>query len=319
MFIYRSTDRGETWSPIWEFDGYPNRLARFTHDYSGAPWLDFGRTVQPPESNPKLGWMTQSFEIDPHNSDRFYYGTGGGIYGGTNLTDWDTGGTVDISVKAQGIEETSVQDLAAPPGNVELYSALGDIGGFAHTDISTVPDSFHYSQPHHDTVSSIDFAEDKPDTVVRAGKSISSETESWIGVSTSGGSSWFAGNKPGDVTGPGTVAISADASAIVWAPEGGPARRSTTLGSTWSDLTGLPEGAQVASDREDPKSSTPTRKGSSTTQRMQVSPLPHRLSLVFPQKEMCASVQYQVTKDTYGWLAEPPAKPTECGGQPMAV
>ncbi|QXB44616.1 cellulose binding domain-containing protein [Jonesia denitrificans] len=253
MFIYRSTDRGETWSPIWEFDGYPNRLARFTHDYSGAPWLDFGRTVQPPESNPKLGWMTQSFEIDPHNSDRFYYGTGGGIYGGTNLTDWDTGGTVDISVKAQGIEETSVQDLAAPPGNVELYSALGDIGGFAHTDISTVPDSFHYSQPHHDTVSSIDFAEDKPDTVVRAGKSISSETESWIGVSTSGGSSWFAGNKPGDVTGPGTVAISADASAIVWAPEGGPARRSTTLGSTWSDLTGLPEGAQVASDREDPK------------------------------------------------------------------
>ena len=40
--------------------------------------------------------MTESLEIDPFDSDRMLYGTGATIYGGTNLTAWDTGGKVAI-------------------------------------------------------------------------------------------------------------------------------------------------------------------------------------------------------------------------------
>jgi len=94
IIIFRSTDRGNTWSRIWDWEGYPSKTKKYELDYSSVPWHDFGNTVSQPEENPKLGWMTQSFEIDPHNSDRFYYGTGGGIYGGTNLTAWDAGGKV---------------------------------------------------------------------------------------------------------------------------------------------------------------------------------------------------------------------------------
>ncbi|WP_029068569.1 cellulose binding domain-containing protein [Jonesia quinghaiensis] len=249
MYVYRSTDRGKTWSPIWELNGSQPRTKRYNHDYSGAPWLDFGNTAKEPEANPKLGWMTQSFEIDPHNSDRFFYGTGAGIYGGTNLTNWDKGKKVDITVKAQGIEETAAQDLAAPPGNVDLYSALADIGGFTHKDISQVPNKYYYKNPHHDTVTSIDFAESKPATVVRAGKSISGETTSWVGVSTDAGETWKPGATPSGVKGPGSITVSANGSSIVWAPEGATPRRSTNSGSSWSTVSGLPQNAQVASDR----------------------------------------------------------------------
>src|SRR5690606_28333010 len=161
-----------------------------------------------PELSPKLGWMTESFEIDPFDSDHALYGTGATVYGTDNLTAWDTGGKVAIDVRATGIEETAVLDLAAPPGAVELYSGLGDIGGFVHTDVTQVPDQMS-SQPFHGSVTGIDVAALKPATVVRVGQAVDGEVESHIGISTSSGSSWWAGQEPAGVTGGGTVAVSA--------------------------------------------------------------------------------------------------------------
>ena len=66
------------------------------------PWLSLGANPQPPEVTPKLGWMTESLEIDPFNSNRMMYGTGATIYGTTNLTNWDTGGTVTITPMVAG-------------------------------------------------------------------------------------------------------------------------------------------------------------------------------------------------------------------------
>lgn len=251
IIIYRSTDRGNTWTRIWDWDGYPSKTKRYTMDYSSVPWHDFGNTASLPDENPKLGWMTQSFEIDPHNPDRFYYGTGGGIYGGTNLTAWDNGGKVAITPKAQGIEETAIQDLEAPPGATELISGMFDIGGFVHTDISTVPSKYFMKQPHHDSVISLDFAQANPNIVVRTGKSISGETSSWVGISNDGGNNWHAANKPASVTGPGYIAVNTNASSVVWAPEGTAPLVSSTMGSTWTAVTGLPEGAHVEADRVD--------------------------------------------------------------------
>ena len=59
----------------------------------------------------QLGWMIESLEIDPFDSDHWLYGTGETIYGGHDLTKWDTVHNVTIQSLADGIEEFAVQDL----------------------------------------------------------------------------------------------------------------------------------------------------------------------------------------------------------------
>ncbi|KQY43997.1 cellulose-binding domain-containing protein [Cellulomonas sp. Root137] len=248
--VFRSTDRGATWSRIWDWNGYPDRTLRYTQDISASGWLTFGKQSAPPETSPKLGWMTESFEIDPFDSNSFLYGTGATIYGGSNLTAWDTGGKVAISVKAQGLEETAVLDLAAPPGATELVSGLGDIGGFVHTDITRAPSAYSAIAPFMGSVNGTDFAEKTPATMVRVGSGDAGSSH--ISVSTSSGSSWWAGQEPGGVTGGGNVAMSADGSRIVWSADGAGVHTSSTLGSSWTRSTGPATGARVESDRVNP-------------------------------------------------------------------
>ncbi|MFC9087669.1 cellulose binding domain-containing protein [Nocardiopsis dassonvillei] len=246
--IYRSTDRGQTWTQAWDWGAYPERTTRYEMDISGAPWLDFGGPGTPPETQPKLGWMTQAMAIDPFDSDRFMYGTGATVYGSDNLTNWDAGTTFDIGVRAHGIEETAVNDLISPPEGAPLHSALLDVGGFTHQDLETVPDQM-YQQPYWGHGTSLDFAELQPATIARVG---GSDAEAAIGLSTDGGESWWAGQEPGGVTGGGTVAVNADGSSVVWSPDGTGVHVSTTLGSSWTASTGVPAGARVEADRVDP-------------------------------------------------------------------
>src|SRR4029079_9520063 len=114
-----------------------------------------------PEVAPKLGWMVGDLEIDPFDSDRMMYGTGATIYGTDNLTAWDQGGPVDVTVKAQGLEETAVLDLVSPPAGAPLLSALRDIAGFRHDSLSTVPAKM-YDNPTTGTTTTIDFAQNAP-------------------------------------------------------------------------------------------------------------------------------------------------------------
>ncbi|MFG3338850.1 cellulose binding domain-containing protein [Glycomyces sp. NPDC048151] len=245
---FRSTDSGATWTQSWTFDGWPNRVDRFAIDHSSVGWLDWGVTNPAQgEKSPKYGWMIDSMAIDPHDSDRVMWGTGATIYGSENLTNWDANQTFDVTPMVHGLEETSVQDLAAPPTGPELYSALGDVGGFAHTDLDAVPDAF-YDAPRMTTARSVDFAELNASVVVRVGELDGTVN---MGISSNSGGSWWAGQLPSGATGGGTVAVTANAGAIVWAPDGLAPQRSTTYGSTWTAVTGLPTGARVESDRAD--------------------------------------------------------------------
>lgn len=247
--IFRSTDRGETWTQAWDYSDYPERENRYEMDISTAPWLDFGGEAEPPETQPKLGWMTQGMSIDPFDSDRFMYGTGATIYGSDNLTNWDSDTAFDIEVKVHGLEETSIHDLAALPGG-PLVSVMADIGGFAHHDLDEVPDEMHH-QPYWGDGMSVDFAELDPELVVRTGDAEDDET-SHIGVSDDGGDTWWEGQEPDGVSGGGTVAVAADGSSVVWSPEGTGVHVSTTQGSSWTAADGVPEGARVEADRDDP-------------------------------------------------------------------
>ena len=114
VIFFRSTDAGATWTRAWDWGAWPNRTLRYSIDITESPWLTWNATPALPEFAPKLGWMTESVEIDPFDSNHLLYGTGATIYGTENLTDWDAG-TVRISVRARGLEETAVLDLISPP------------------------------------------------------------------------------------------------------------------------------------------------------------------------------------------------------------
>ncbi|MFJ8822879.1 cellulose binding domain-containing protein [Streptomyces sp. NPDC102467] len=245
--IFRSTDSGGTWTKAWDYSSYPNRANRYTMDVSSVPWLTWGANPAPPEQTPKLGWMTEALEIDPFDSDRMMYGTGATVYGADDLGKWDTGGTISITPMVKGLEETAVNDLASPPSGAPLLSALGDIGGFRHTDLTKVP-SMMFTSPNFTTTTSLDFAESKPDTVARVGNV---DSGAHIAFSNDNGANWYAGSDPSGVTGGGAVAVSADGGRYLWSPEG--AGVQTGSGSSWTASSGVPAGAVVESDRADAK------------------------------------------------------------------
>jgi photosystem II stability/assembly factor-like uncharacterized protein len=258
--IYRSSDGGATWSRIWDWTRYPNRSFRYTLDVTAAPWLKFPTTPlcgggRPgAEVNPKLGWMTETLEIDPFNSNRFMYGTGATLFGSTNLTTWDVSTTSQIAIRvmAQGIEETAVQDLISPPAGAPLISALRDITGFRHNNVDVVPAA--QMQPVRGSSVSLDYAELSPSYIVRAANGDTANCEKSLAISTDGGATWAAvSSQPSGLTGGGSVAVSATGGGkIVWSPAGVGVFFTTGGGKTWTASTGIPAGARVASDRVNP-------------------------------------------------------------------
>ncbi|MBK1810195.1 xyloglucanase [Clostridium sp. YIM B02505] len=252
--IFRSTDAGATWKPIWSWGNYPNRNLSYNQDISAAPWLDWGTSKSMPEVSPKLGWMTGCITIDPLNSDRMMYGTGATIYGSDNLTNWDKGTKIDIKVKAAGIEEASVNTIISPPSGANLLSGMSDISGFKHDDLTKVPSKMLLNPSFNTT--SMDFAELSPNFIVRSGNVSDDDAKNGIkscSFSYDGGGNWFTGKNIDGVTSNagGTVAAAADASAVVWSASGssGKVAYSKDNGNSWINSVGVPTGAKVASDR----------------------------------------------------------------------
>jgi xyloglucan-specific exo-beta-1,4-glucanase len=258
--LFRSVDGGSTWSRIWNWGNYPLLMTNYSLSYASiAPWLTFGTSPSPcttpanenstcPQPTPKLGWMVGSLEIDPFNSDHMLYGTGATMFGTNNLTAWDLGGIVQISVAAVGVEETSVQTLISPPTGPHLLSGVGDIGGFTHNSLTTP--SVMDINPEIGTTTTLDFAELVPSFIVRAGSGNGGGQN--IGFSTDGGQTWSPASSAPAGAASGTVAMAADGSIVVWNPSGVGAFYSIDQGATWTASSGLPSGGLVASDRVNP-------------------------------------------------------------------
>ncbi len=245
--IFRSLDGGANWTRIWDWADFPNRTLRYIQDISASEWLRFNTPTELPVLSPKLGWMVSALVIDPFNSDRLMYGTGATIYGANNLTNWDRGQPINISVMAQGLEETAVLDIISPPTGAHLLSALGDITGFRHDDLSLAPARM-YDNPR-DTPVNLDYAERSSNFVVRVGNG----NENHIAFSFDGGATWLtSGAQPAGTNGGGTVAAAADSSRLMWSPSGAAVSFSTNYGASWTASTGIPQGATVVSDRVNP-------------------------------------------------------------------
>ena len=125
--IFRSTDGGTTWTGLWAWEVYPTLNRYYAYDDSLAPWIGPDYTIT--DLTMQIGWMMEGLSIDPFDSNHWLYGTGETIYGSHDLLKWDTTHNVTLESLADGIEETSVQNLISPPTGPPLLSALGDIEG----------------------------------------------------------------------------------------------------------------------------------------------------------------------------------------------
>ncbi|PWY96660.1 xyloglucanase [Aspergillus sclerotioniger CBS 115572] len=239
--IFRSTDSGATWSPIWAWNGYPSIDYYYTYDITNAPWLqDSTSTDQFPV---RVGWMVEALAIDPFDSNHWLYGTGETIYGGHDLQTWDTSHNVTVKSLAVGIEEMAVLGLITPPGGPALLSAVGDDCGFYHSSLTTAPSQYFHT-PTYSSTNGIDYAGNKPSNIVRSG---SSDTDPTLALSSNFGQSWYADYAATSSTPTGQVALSADADTILLSTTSGVLRSQNS--ATLSTISSLPSSAIIASDK----------------------------------------------------------------------
>ncbi|KAG7111371.1 Xyloglucanase like protein [Verticillium longisporum] len=244
--IYRSTDSGTTWSTLWKWTSYPNQEFYYSISTPKAPWI-FKNFIS--VDTKKLGWMIEALEIDPHDSNHWLYGTGLTVYGGHDLTKWDTTHNITIESLADGIEEFAVLEVKSAPGGTELFSAVGDDSGFTFPNknsLGTAPATV-WDTPRFTSSTSVDYAGNKVANVVRVGNSGGTEQ---VALSGNGGNTWYIHYGAGQVAYGGAVALSADGDVVLWSSSNQGVRRSQTQG-TFAAVSSLPNNALIASDKRD--------------------------------------------------------------------
>ncbi|KAG6876061.1 hypothetical protein C0993_005775, partial [Termitomyces sp. T159_Od127] len=263
--IFRSTDSGTTWSPLWAWSpSYPTMAKYYSYNAALAPWLG-PNSVDFTLGDLQIGWMMEALVIDPFDSNHWLYGTGSTIYGGQDLLKWDTVHNVTLNSRADGIEETSVQGLVAPPSGPILYSALGDIEGiylltatlselfddditgFVHSSLTTPPTAA-YTNPKWSTCADIDYAGLNPAYLVRIGTGDSSSGKQ-VALSSDSGASWSQHYGAADNVSGGKVALSADGTTVLWKTSANGVQVSANQ-ATFSVVSSLPSTAVIAADKK---------------------------------------------------------------------
>ncbi|KAI8260269.1 Xyloglucanase [Colletotrichum sp. SAR11_239] len=242
--LFRSTDSGATWKKIWNWGADGKVAPQYTIGAKNAPWIE---TNFLDIDTKKLGWMIESLEIDPHDSDRWFYGTGLTIYGGHDLTNWDKNQTITIESLASGIEEMAISSLASAPGGSELLMATLDNNGFTYdsvADLSKAPQTA-WTNPWWASSVSVDFAGNDVTKVARIGKVTGTPQ---LALSSDGGATWTVVNATGTTAADGTVAYSADGDVVLWSTLNEGVLASRNQGKL-ENVT-LPASSVIASDKK---------------------------------------------------------------------
>jgi xyloglucan-specific exo-beta-1,4-glucanase len=224
--MYRSTNGGESWTELFS----TNRMTLHSENL----W----------DVTMALHW-TGCIEIDPFNADRVFAISGNGIFMTNNLGNVSTGRATWF-LQCDGLEETVPLGLASLPGG-PLVSVIGDYDGFVHQDPSQV---VRRHRPSIGSSTGVDFAQNKPDFVVRSG---GNDQANLIFYSENKGSSWTAFvTKPVAGARSGQVAVSADATKVIWKPDGvNNTFFTANKGTTWQEVTTSAQTGRPISDRVD--------------------------------------------------------------------
>jgi photosystem II stability/assembly factor-like uncharacterized protein len=233
--IYRSTDGGKSWKPVFE---------RSRFDHTASPWTE----------QAKPHWLAD-IEIDPHDPDRVLFVTGYGLWASRDMTALDRGATVNWSFDDAGLDETVPLDLISPPQGAPLVSGLGDIDGFRHDDLQRTTTQFA-KPPRYSNTESLDYAGQQPQLLVRAGHLHHPDPATVrAAYSRDGGSTWTAFTREppaGEGKGRPAIAVSADGTRVIWQVQGGSHWITDNFGGRWQQVRGLPASAVAAADRFEP-------------------------------------------------------------------
>ena len=225
--IFRSTNGGANWTQLWQ--------ESTEWDHSSAPYT---KTRTP-------HWMGD-IKINPFNPDQVLFTTGYGVWSCSNITAADAGRPTHWEFFNHGLEETVPLGLISPPEGAHLLSALGDLDGFRHNDLTRSPEQGTFTGPRFPNSESIAFAGRTPQIIVRTGNGGNEHVRA--AISLDGGTSWQAlGAEPPESSGAGSIALSADGKTIVWTPRHSTPHFSTDQGTNWVACLGLgPRPAVVA-------------------------------------------------------------------------
>ena len=245
--IFRSTNGGSTWTAL-----NPNSAAN--RDNSPAPIAAWG-TIH----------SLTDLDIDPFNRNVAMFNTGGGVWRTTNLT--ATAPTWTFF--NDGLEETAVLEIVSPnTGDVHVFTAMGDVDGFRHADLSVSPPALGQSQSpslQRGTSDDIDVAWNDANYLVR----LSRHASPYVQYSNDNGVTWAwmpstgvsgADNPDEYNANLGMTALSADGLYVVYQPGNNSTTDNLLIYSSRSSLTGAwsswqapatnrpPEGAKVVAD-----------------------------------------------------------------------
>lgn len=218
--VYLSKDQGASWT-------------KALHDlHTGR--MDFRLSYMKPCHNGGhnlIHWLTD-VKMDPHRPGTAWFNTGTGTFRTQNLLD----DTVCWQDWCDGMEETVHINIHAPAsGRVQLLDMIGDLGGFAFTDVDRHCDnSFADAEGNrYITCLSCDWPDSDPDHIAVAARgNWTGRTKGGLIVSRDGARSWTRLDMPmglsdeldtlltkisGVNVNAGWVAVSADGSTYVWA------------------------------------------------------------------------------------------------------
>jgi photosystem II stability/assembly factor-like uncharacterized protein len=216
--IFRSADGGAHWQSLKE---------GAVRDASLAPWADH-------VAGAPFGHWVGAVMIDPFDSAHVLYGTGETIW---ESHDVNGGASTHWVVGAPGLEETADIMLLSPNSEgPHLFTGLGDIGCFRNDDFARSPAAGAMKNPELSNCDTIALAAQKPEEMVRVGRSWNPGPHG--AVSHDGGLHWspFAAEPAQGAQG-GDAAISADGKLLLWAVRGGPLQMSNDAGATWHPLS----------------------------------------------------------------------------------
>jgi photosystem II stability/assembly factor-like uncharacterized protein len=229
--IFRSTNSGASWTPLW---------SQAQWDFSSAPYTQ-SRTPH---------WMGD-IKINPFNSDQVLFTTGYGIWSCRDVTQADAGKPTHWTFLDDGLEETVPLALISPPLGPHLVSGVGDIDGFRHDNLNDSPQQGLFQGPRYGNTEDLAFAGLNPAVLVRSGAGGDGSVRA--AISMDGGSTWKAlASEPPNRAGAGAITISADGKIIVWTPRQTAPHFTLDLGTTWTPCAGLASGARVVADAVNP-------------------------------------------------------------------